>query len=100
VTEAPPVPKDCDHTGCNGLCWRGYPQSRFPNWTPRQVEKCKINNAIKNYDKTKRCVIYRLDVDKGGIFHDAGKMDMVDDDETLWELLKNDNVGSFFFGGG
>lgn len=61
------------------------------------MEKCKINNAIKNYDKTKRCVIYKLDVDKGGIFHDAGKMDMVDDDETLWELLKNDNVGSFFF---
>lgn len=103
-TKAPPVPEDCDHTDCKGNCWRGYPQSRFPNWTPSQVQKCKIHDAIWNYDRKKPCIIYKLDVDKRGIFNDAGRieMDMLDDEATLekeWERLKDDNVRFFSFFG-
>ena len=48
----PPVPGDCDHESCEGHCWKGYPQSRFPNWTPGQVIKCKIRAAIDDYDRS------------------------------------------------
>ena len=101
-TEAPPVPGDCDHRDCDGACWKGYPQSRFPNWTPSQVEKCKIHDAITKYDRTKQCVVYKLDVDKQGIFHHAGTMEMLDsdDDATLdneWDRFKGDNVGILCF---
>jgi hypothetical protein len=100
-TKAPPVPADCDHTTCKGNCWRDYPQSRFPNWTPSQVRRCKIHDAIWNYDRKKPCVIYKLDVNKHGIFNDAGqiKMDMLDDEATLekeWKRMKDDNVRFFF----
>ena len=99
-TEAPPVPEDCDHADCDGECWKGYPQSRFPNWTPSQVERCKIRDAITKYDRTKQCVIYKLDVDKHGIFHHSGTMEMLDsaDDAALdkeWEWFKGDHVRAF-----
>ena len=66
------------------------------------MQKCKIHNAIWDYDRKKPCIIYKLDVDKRGIFSDAGeiKMDMLDDEVTLekeWELLKDDNVRLFLF---
>src|ERR1700759_318712 len=67
-TDLPPVPKNCDHTTCKGECWKGYPQSRFPNWTPRQVKKCKIQSAIDDYLRERKCLIYKLDVNKHGIF--------------------------------
>ena len=96
------MPKDCDHTSCNRLCWEKYPQSRFPNWTPRQVKKCKILDAITNYDRTKQCIIYKLDIDKAGMFLDAGKLEMLDSsDEAVldkeWGRLKDDNVRLFDF---
>ncbi|KAF8344921.1 hypothetical protein F5887DRAFT_1282922 [Amanita rubescens] len=98
-TEAPPVPEDCDHTDCDGECWKGYPQSRFPNWTPSQVEKCKIHDAINKYDREKQCVVYKLDVDKQGIFHHAGTMEMLDSDDDAvldkeWDRFKGDNQTS------
>ena len=95
------MPKDCDHTSCNRLCWEKYPQCRFPNWTPRQVIKCKIHDAITKYDRTKQCMIYKLDVDKNGMFHDAGKLGMLDSNEAVldneWIRLKDDNVRVFDF---
>ena len=99
-TKAPPVPKDCDHTTCNGLCWKGYPQSRFPNWTPSQVKKCKIYDAITKYDRTRPCIIYKLDIDKNGIFHDSGRLEMFhSDDEAVldkeWDRFRGDHVRIF-----
>ncbi|KAK2463952.1 hypothetical protein APHAL10511_004003 [Amanita phalloides] len=95
-TEAPPVPKDCDHTGCGRGCWEEYPQSRFPNWTKSQVKKCKIYDAIHN-DDDKICVIHKLDVNKKGIFYDADKFKFRKPDEAQldeeWDRLRNDNQG-------
>jgi hypothetical protein len=87
-TDLPPVPKNCDHTTCDGICWKGYPQSRFPNWTPRQVKKCKIQSAIDEYDADKKCVIHKLDVNKLGIFLDAGTSEMTDDKKRMEEQWK------------
>lgn len=64
------------------------------------MERCKIHDAITHYDRKKPCIIYKLDVNKHGIFNDAGqtKMDMLDDEVTLekeWERMKGDNVCFF-----
>ncbi|KAK2459578.1 hypothetical protein APHAL10511_008388 [Amanita phalloides] len=94
---APPAPEDCDHTECNGDCWKEYPKSRFPNWTETQVKKCKIHAAIHNYDHRKKCIIHKLDVNKKGIFCDAEKFYMEDDEGLLdreWDRFRNDNQGN------
>ncbi|EKM78431.1 hypothetical protein AGABI1DRAFT_129541 [Agaricus bisporus var. burnettii JB137-S8] len=64
-SELPPVPPLCDHTLCGGSCWKNYPESRFPNWTEHQVEKCDIQRIIKKRDP---CRLHVVDVDKEGIF--------------------------------
>ncbi|KAF4613036.1 hypothetical protein D9613_011166 [Agrocybe pediades] len=65
----PPVPEPCSHmpASCNN-CWREYPQSLYPNWTPEQVRKSKIDKAIKQYRRDVRCVIHQVDVDENGLF--------------------------------
>jgi hypothetical protein len=68
-TSKPPVPSRCNHQPCDN-CWKGYPQSLFPNWTPAQVKKSKINIAIRDH---RRCIIHHVDVDDNGCFRDAGK---------------------------
>ncbi|KIM41609.1 hypothetical protein M413DRAFT_445584 [Hebeloma cylindrosporum] len=51
----PPIPELCDHKSCASEgklgCWTGYPQSRFPNWTHRQVVKSRIYAALTEYAK-------------------------------------------------
>ncbi|KAF8880546.1 hypothetical protein BD779DRAFT_1548833 [Infundibulicybe gibba] len=81
-----PVPPLCDHRACEGLCWRGYPQSCFPNWTHNQVTKSGIAGAIQD---RRRCIIYYLDVNDSGIFTDP-KEALVVDDSTVpktWNIL-------------
>ncbi|KAF9559806.1 hypothetical protein CPC08DRAFT_637387 [Agrocybe pediades] len=69
----PPIPPLCSHSPleCNN-CWKGYPQSRFPNWTRRQVVKSKIHSAIHEYNKENPCVLHRVDVDSHGLFLNPG----------------------------
>jgi hypothetical protein len=71
-TPKPPVPTACDHQPCNN-CWKDYPQSLFPNWTPAQVKKSKINIAIHDYRRDVPCIIHKFDVDDNGYFRDPGK---------------------------
>jgi len=66
------------------------------------VEKCKIRDAITQYDRAKQCVVYKLDVDKQGIFHHAGTMEMLDSDDDAaldkeWDRFRGDNVRVFVF---
>ncbi|KAF8902609.1 hypothetical protein CPB84DRAFT_1678779 [Gymnopilus junonius] len=68
---SPPIPPPCDHKNCGG-CWKGYPQSRFPNWTKRQVIKSKIYSAIRDYSREKDCICHRVDVDSNGFFTNPG----------------------------
>ena len=71
-----PIPELCDHKPCASEgkqgCWIGYPQSRFPNWTRRQVVKSRIYAAIKEYPKDIACTLYRIDIDKDGSFTNPG----------------------------
>uniref|UniRef100_A0A8H8CID2 Uncharacterized protein n=1 Tax=Psilocybe cubensis TaxID=181762 RepID=A0A8H8CID2_PSICU len=86
----PPIPPLCDHVDCGG-CWRGYPQSRFPNWTKRQVTKSKIMGAIKNYSRTSPCVCYQVDVDIDGFFTNPGHIiSRYGDEDATWASLINE----------
>ncbi|PPQ75034.1 hypothetical protein CVT26_011932 [Gymnopilus dilepis] len=83
----PPIPPLCDHKDCGG-CWKGYPQSRFPNWTKRQVIKSKIYSAIRDYPKDRVCVCHRVDVDSNGFFTNPGPIiARPGEDDKVWDQL-------------
>ncbi|KAJ7130139.1 hypothetical protein C8R44DRAFT_61600 [Mycena epipterygia] len=88
----PPVPPPCDHTTCDG-CWKGYPQSRFPNWTPSQVRRSRIHKAITEYDKKAQSTIHYVNVDSKGLFTDSEKVVASEDEkDELWDILINDSA--------
>jgi len=92
---SPPIPAHCLHDSSCDNCWRKYPQSRFPNWTYRQVVKSKIQKAITEYNTDEPCILYRVDVDSKGFFSDVpaivaehGK------EEKTWHIVMNQPVCS------
>ncbi|KAF8157287.1 hypothetical protein BJ912DRAFT_1035868 [Pholiota molesta] len=86
----PPIPPICDHNDCGG-CYTGYPQSRFPNWTYRQVLKSKIYAAIHDYDREKTCTLHRVDVDSNGLFTNPGPIvASPGQDAVIWDQLIQD----------
>ena len=96
---ASPIPEFCDHSPgrCNS-CWRGYPQSRFPNWTERQVIKAKIYDAIHNYAKNRPCTCYRVDVNDSGFFTNVKEMVAeFGDEDTLWDQIIHEQVSCSHF---
>ena len=93
----PPIPPPCDHKTCGG-CWTGYPQSLFPNWTPRQVEKCKMRSAIDDYRRDIPCKIYHVDVGEDGFFKDAGVEVAGESNKSeIWQRIIHSTVRLFFF---
>ncbi|KAF9260451.1 hypothetical protein L218DRAFT_962611 [Marasmius fiardii PR-910] len=85
-TKLPPIPEPCPHINCGG-CWSGYPQSRFPNWTPSQIRRSRIYQAIHDPNE-KPCKIYAADVDTHGYFTDAGEREVeakTESTEEYWE---------------
>ncbi|KAJ6612791.1 hypothetical protein B0H10DRAFT_1806903 [Mycena sp. CBHHK59/15] len=95
LSPLPPVPPLCDHKTCGG-CWKGiscstYPQSRFPNWTPSQVQRSRIHKAITNYNKTLPSTIYHVDVNLNGFFTDSGSLVINEGTKVnLWNTLINE----------
>ncbi|KAJ3779004.1 hypothetical protein FB446DRAFT_711796 [Lentinula raphanica] len=86
----PPIPPLCDHNNCGG-CWRGYPQSRFPNWAPGQVQRSRIDSAIHDYDNDHPCIIHYVNVDTGGFFTNAEKHLIMDGDvDVFWEEIAHE----------
>ncbi|KAJ7135427.1 hypothetical protein C8R43DRAFT_1020979 [Mycena crocata] len=86
----PPVPPPCDHKSCDG-CWKGYPQSRFPNWTPSQVRRSRIHRAINEYNRDAASTIYYVDVDSNGFFTDSDKVVTTNDTkDQFWDTLINE----------
>lgn len=84
----PPIPKACDHKTCHGGCYGGYPQSLFPNWTEQQVKKSGIFRAIKDNDPSKKCKLYRVNVDSTGFFTKGGEVEARRGNEAeIWETL-------------
>ena len=83
------MPKLCDHKFCGG-CWRGYPQSRFPNWTKDQVKRSLIRDAIDNYRTTEPCVTYRADILSDGIFVNVESVAATDaNKDATWDAMVN-----------
>ncbi|KAK7441983.1 hypothetical protein VKT23_016261 [Stygiomarasmius scandens] len=84
---APPIPPLCNHDNCGG-CWRGYPQSRFPNWTSSQVRRSGIYKAVHDYSREQTCDVYHVDVDNRGLFKDAGIISVTEENkDEYWEQL-------------
>ncbi|KAF9048217.1 hypothetical protein BDZ89DRAFT_1057791, partial [Hymenopellis radicata] len=75
-TELPPIPDFCDHSDCEGRCWKDYPASRFPNWTPSQVAKSRIVN------------VYIVDVNVRGLFLKADTETIREENkQAFWEYI-------------
>ena len=94
LTVAPCVPEFCDHNPakCN-RCWKGYPQSLFPNWTERQIRKAKIYNAVHNYPTNKPCICYRVDVNDQGFFtHTEEVTAGHGDEDRTWDNMIHEQV--------
>ena len=87
------VPDQCDHSPekCNS-CWKMYPQSCFPNWTKKLLEKTKIYKIIHNYSKFKPCSCYQVDLNNRGFFTHAKITVMYGDEDTLWNNLIHEHV--------
>jgi hypothetical protein len=95
ASRLPPVPELCDHESCNG-CWKGYPQSRFPNWTKDQVSRSRISDAIVNYRSEDPCIIYRADVRSDGFFENVESMITMDEDkDATWDQIIHTEVRPF-----
>jgi len=93
----PPIPPLCDHRFCASEdklgCWTGYPQSRFPNWTRRQVVKSRIYAALTEYSKDVNCKLHRVDVDQDGFFTNPGPLVAEPGKEKeAWDKLITDKV--------
>ncbi|KIM41617.1 hypothetical protein M413DRAFT_72019 [Hebeloma cylindrosporum] len=91
----PPIPPLCDHKSCASEgkkgCWTGYPQSRFPNWTHRQVVKGRIYAALTEYSKEIPCTLHRVDVNKEGFFINPGPLVVKPGNERkAWDQLIGD----------
>ncbi|KAG5637342.1 hypothetical protein H0H81_004898 [Sphagnurus paluster] len=87
--ETSPLPVQCDHSNvslCND-CWKGYPQSLFPNWTPAQQRRSRISKIVERLTDT--CIIHYVDVDNLGRFY-APENDVVvthQRQDNLWQLM-------------
>ncbi|KAH6910723.1 hypothetical protein BKA70DRAFT_1271341 [Coprinopsis sp. MPI-PUGE-AT-0042] len=86
ASEKPPIPQQCLHDNSCNSCWKGYPQSLFPNWTKAQVVKSRIYEAIHNKDE-KPCKIYYVDVSTEGRFTDADHFEVNPDEERSWKFI-------------
>ena len=79
----------CDHKQTPGqeVCWCKYPQSLYPNWTPRQQKKAKLTKILEK--RMDRCTIHYLDVNKDGTFVDTGKREVNDKTvDSHWKAIQ------------
>ena len=95
----PPIPPLCDHKSCASEgkvgCWIGYPQSRFPNWTHRQVAKSRIYAALTEYPRDVPCTLHRVDIDKDGFFTNPGPLVAKPGEEKeAWDQLIGEEVSA------
>ncbi|KAL0573487.1 hypothetical protein V5O48_008464 [Marasmius crinis-equi] len=97
-----PFPELCDHSSAScksSPCWKQYPSSRFPNWTPSQALRDRIHKAIKDPISNERpCMIYAADVDDNGYISNAGERTVSADPEDadkFWGEVISEKVGLF-----
>ena len=71
----------------------GYPQSRFPNWTHRQVAKSRIYAALTEYARDATCLLHRVDIDQDGFFTNPGPL-VAGDEREAWDQLISEEVSA------
>ncbi|GJJ08746.1 hypothetical protein Clacol_002965 [Clathrus columnatus] len=67
-------------------CWEGYPQSLYPNWTWRQVDKSGITKILV---PSSSCWIHYIDIDHDAHFATPIRYVCDDHNETTWKALQN-----------
>jgi hypothetical protein len=81
----------CGHTDDCADCkqWISYPQSLFPNWSLRQVQKSGLESAILDKRPDLTCVIRKIDVLKSGEF-EGSNASVVDEynKRTFWHTVQ------------
>ncbi|KAF7985517.1 hypothetical protein HWV62_3737 [Athelia sp. TMB] len=78
----PPLPP-------NAPKWRGYPQCDFPNWTPSQVRRSGIRDAIDK-EQDHPCRIYCVDIMETGYFETRNLTTIHDTPQSktaFWEKI-------------
>ncbi|KAF8516424.1 hypothetical protein BU17DRAFT_50843 [Hysterangium stoloniferum] len=68
-------------------CWKEYPQSHFPNWTPDQARRGGLN-SLSEYSRTKHNLHY-VDVANDGAFSDLKRPDVAENDDAFWKIMQN-----------
>lgn len=71
--------------------WTEYPQSLFPNWTPQQLSRSGIADAL--LERKKSCIIHHVDVLNDGTFAVPKKYKHVvtaDHADQFWEELQQE----------
>ena len=70
------------------LNWAEYPQSLFPNWNPRQLERSGIRRALTERHEGP-CTIYNVDVLETGQFKRPGEYFVGEENQDgFWEILQ------------
>jgi len=74
--------------------WSGYPQNRFGNWTPTQVQRSQM---LAKCSRNKTSTIYWMDVGDDGEFTTPGvtggchiSMVTTTHPESFWEVLRRE----------
>ncbi|TFL03628.1 hypothetical protein BDV98DRAFT_654941 [Pterulicium gracile] len=73
--------------------WTEYPQSLFPNWTPQQLSRSGIADAL--LERKKSCIIHHVDVLNDGTFAVPKKYKHVvtaDHADQFWEELQQERA--------
>lgn len=90
ISEPPLSAGPCRHSSGSfqEICWCRYPQSLFPNWTPRQQKKGRIKKVIETLGKS---ALHYLDIMQDGAFMNAGmrEVSMVNQDEH-WAAIQSE----------
>ncbi|KAG6857494.1 hypothetical protein H0H87_002119 [Tephrocybe sp. NHM501043] len=66
--------------------WRKYPQSLFPNWTPSQVKRSKIEEAIQY--SPENCVIRFIDISNNSDFTPGETIVRRKHEDDLWKQIQ------------
>lgn len=70
------------------ICWCRYPESLYPNWTPRQQKKSKITTIIERLGESS---LHYLDIMQDGTFVDAGTREVsIRSQDNHWTAIQRE----------
>ncbi|KAF8523159.1 hypothetical protein BU17DRAFT_86332 [Hysterangium stoloniferum] len=80
----------CTHEpGESDDCWKNYPQSHFPNWTPVQVTRSGLGSLHSSLRSQAKHQLHYLDVANDGSFTRSERQPEGSDDDAFWKILRD-----------